>query len=36
VVRDTTGQQVANTRLPWGSPLPKGANLPVDQQVIAT
>jgi PAS domain S-box-containing protein len=36
VVRDTTGQQVANTRVPWGSPLPKGANLPVDQQVIAT
>ncbi|WP_210331143.1 sensor histidine kinase [Microvirga terrestris] len=36
VVRDITGQQVANTRLPWGSPLPKGANLPVDQQVIAT
>ncbi|MEE1613735.1 sensor histidine kinase [Microvirga sp. CF3016] len=36
VVRDVTGQQVANTRLPWGSPLPKGANLPVDQQVIAT
>jgi PAS domain S-box-containing protein len=36
VVRDVTGQQVANTRLPWGSPLPKGANLPIDQQVIAT
>ena len=36
VVRDTTGQQVANTRLPWGSPLPKGANLPIDQQVIAS
>jgi PAS domain S-box-containing protein len=36
VVRDITGQQVANTRLPWGSPLPKGANLPIDQQVIAT
>ncbi|HEV2566417.1 MAG TPA: PAS domain S-box protein [Microvirga sp.] len=36
VVRDVAGQQVANTRLPWGSPLPKGANLPVDQQVIAT
>jgi PAS domain S-box-containing protein len=36
VVRDTFGQQVANTRLPWGSPLPKGANLPIDQQVIAT
>jgi PAS domain S-box-containing protein len=36
VVRDITGQQVANTRLPWGSPLPKGANLPIDQQVIAS
>lgn len=36
VVRDTRGQQVANTRLPWGSPLPRGANLPIDQQVIAT
>lgn len=36
VVRDTLGQQVVNTRLPWGSPLPKGANLPIDQQVIAT
>ena len=36
VVRDTAGQQVANTRVPWGSPLPKGANQPVDQQVIAT
>jgi PAS domain S-box-containing protein len=36
VVRDVTGQQAANTRLPWGSPLPKGANLPIDQQVIAT
>lgn len=36
VVRDIAGQQVANTRLPWGSPLPKGANLPIDRQVIAT
>jgi hypothetical protein len=36
VVRDTAGQQVVNTRLPWGSPLPKGANLPIDQQVIAS
>ncbi|GEO18614.1 sensor histidine kinase [Microvirga aerophila] len=36
VVRDVTGQQVANTRLPRGSPLPKGANLPIDQQVITT
>jgi PAS domain S-box-containing protein len=36
VVRDVTGQQVANTRLPWGSPLPKGANLQIDQDVIRT
>jgi hypothetical protein len=36
VVRDATGQQMVNTRLPWGSPLPKGANLPIDQQVIVT
>jgi PAS domain S-box-containing protein len=36
VVRDVTGQQVVNTRLPWGTPLPKGANLPVDLEVIAT
>ena len=36
VVRDTTGLQVVNTRLPWGGPLPKGANLPIDQQVIAS
>jgi hypothetical protein len=36
VVRDITGQQVVNTRLPWGSPLSKGANLPIDQQVISS
>ncbi|HEX2554086.1 MAG TPA: PAS domain S-box protein [Microvirga sp.] len=36
VVRDVSGQQVVNTRLPWGTPLPKGANLQVDQEVIAT
>lgn len=35
VVRDKTSQQVVNTRLPWGSPLPKGTNLSIDQQVIA-
>jgi PAS domain S-box-containing protein len=34
VVRDSTGQQVANTRLPWGAPLPKGANLPADLEVM--
>lgn len=37
VLRDIAGQQVVNTRLPWGSPLPQGADLPVDHQmVIAT
>ncbi len=36
VVRDVSGQQVANTRLPWGTPLPKGANLQVDQDVITS
>ncbi len=35
VVRDIAGQQVVNTRLSWGTPLPKGANLEVDQEVIA-
>jgi len=34
VVRDIHGQQVVNTRLPWGSPLRRGANLAVDQEVI--
>jgi PAS domain S-box-containing protein len=36
VVRDVTGQQVANTRVPWGTRLPKGANLQIDQDVIET
>ena len=36
VVRDIAGQQVANTRMPWGTPLPKGANLQVDHDVIAS
>ena len=36
VVRDVTGQQVVDAGFPWGSSVPKGANLPIDQQVIAT
>lgn len=34
VVRDTTGQQVVNTRLPWGAPLPRGVAFDLDQEVI--
>jgi PAS domain S-box-containing protein len=34
VVRDLTGQQVVNTRLRWGTPLPKGAAAEADQRVI--
>jgi PAS domain S-box-containing protein len=36
VVRDPTGQQVVNTRLPWGAPLPMGVNLQLDNEVIQT
>ncbi|KLK89786.1 hypothetical protein AA309_29420 [Microvirga vignae] len=36
VVRDRTGQQVVNTRFPWGTPLPEGANLQIDEEVIQT
>jgi PAS domain S-box-containing protein len=36
VVRDISGQQVVNTRVAWGTPLPKGANLQVDQDVITS
>src|SRR5215204_1763782 len=36
VVRDLTGQQVVNTRLRWGTPLPKGAAAEADQQVISS
>jgi PAS domain S-box-containing protein len=36
VVRDAHGQQVVNTRLPMGAPLPKGANLDIDRNVIET
>ena len=36
VVRDTTGQQVVNTRLSWGTPLPRGAASEADREVIET
>lgn len=35
VLRDTSGQQLVNTRLPWGTPLPR-ANHDLDSAVIAT
>jgi len=36
VVRDLTGQQVVNTHVSWGVPLPRGAAAAVDQQVTET
>src|SRR3954465_3677583 len=36
VVRDLTGQQVVNTRVPWGVRLPRGATADTDPQVIET
>ncbi|WP_165820225.1 PAS domain S-box protein [Microvirga sp. KLBC 81] len=36
VVRDRTGQQVVNTRLPWRAPLPQDANHQIDEEVIQT
>jgi PAS domain S-box-containing protein len=36
VLRDLTSQQLVNTRLPWGQPLPRGANPNVDQDIIRT
>src|SRR4051794_3441442 len=36
VVRDLTGQQVVNTHVPWGMPLPRGAAAATDQQVTET
>src|SRR5215208_4843650 len=36
VVRDLTGQQLVNTRVPWGTPLPKGADPDADKEVIDT
>jgi diguanylate cyclase (GGDEF)-like protein/PAS domain S-box-containing protein len=35
VIRDLTGQQVINTRLPWGSPLPRGT-IELDRIVVET
>ena len=34
VVRDLSSQQVVNTRLPWGLPLPRGTNPEVDKEVV--
>jgi PAS domain S-box-containing protein len=36
VLRDLSSQQLVNTRVPWGEPLPKGANPNVDQDVVRT
>ena len=36
VVRDLTGQQVVNTHVRWGVPLPRGAAAADDQQVTET
>ncbi|MGE5506138.1 MAG: sensor histidine kinase [Actinomycetota bacterium] len=37
VLRDLSGQQLVNTRLPWGSPLPRGADISQsDRAAIAT
>lgn len=36
VVRDTSGQQVVNTRLPFGAPLPRGVAEGIDREVIAS
>jgi PAS domain S-box-containing protein len=36
VVRDREGRQVANTRVPWGTPLPAGNEHTLDAVVIAT
>jgi PAS domain S-box-containing protein len=36
VVRDLTGQQIVNTRVPWGSPLPMGAAAEADREVVTT
>ncbi|MBD0270765.1 MAG: PAS domain-containing protein, partial [Acetobacteraceae bacterium] len=35
VLRDLSGQQVANTRVPWGEPLPK-VNLDIDVEALRT
>jgi PAS domain S-box-containing protein len=34
VLRDLTSQQLANTRISWGQPLPRGSNPDVDQEIV--
>ena len=34
VVRDAASQQLANTRIAWGEPLPKGSNPDIDKEII--
>jgi hypothetical protein len=34
VVRDRQSQQVANTRIAWGQPLPRGSNPDVDKEIV--
>ncbi|HEX2724929.1 MAG TPA: PAS domain S-box protein [Beijerinckiaceae bacterium] len=36
VLRDLDSQQLVNTRVPWGQPLPKGSNPQVDRDVVRT
>ena len=36
ILRDREGRQVANTRFPWGTPLPSGAGHTLDAKVIET
>src|SRR5215204_6052838 len=36
VDRELAGQQLVNTRVPWGTPLPKGADPDADKEVIDT
>jgi hypothetical protein len=36
VLRDRTGQQLVNTRLPWGATLPRVADLEADRVVLET
>ena len=35
VLRDVSGQQIVNARVPWGQPLP-GMNLPADERAAET
>jgi len=36
VLRDLERQQLVNTRVPWGEPLPKGTEIDVEAQVVRT